>query len=275
MKLKRTIIAILACVMALLLFVTSCGKGETTESKKPSDTKPSIKIEKTTKPDPPQTSEPEAEPTTEPTDEPATEKTDPKPSSGGDDNADAVEATTVEEAADLGVWVATKKNGKDMVLGDIRYRVTSLTDDQDAIMDVIEDYNEDDDNFRKVETDLPENYVLKLCEYEVFYAKDYPGYGDEGNTIYSPDLYFSIASEDGGGLDTADGFSHIGLSCIDISKKVDSITAGDTFSGLVVYAIPNNAIEQYYLSYYYSDKDADDKAVIVYSYVKPEEIKVE
>ena len=35
-----------------------------------------------------------------------------------------------------------------------------------------EDYNEDDDN-RKVETDLPENYVLKLCEYEVF-TKDYP-----------------------------------------------------------------------------------------------------
>ena len=58
--------------------------------------------------------------------------------------ADAREAYSMEDAAELGEWVLTKKNGKDMELGDIKYRVTKLIEDQDVISQEIDAFNEAD-----------------------------------------------------------------------------------------------------------------------------------
>lgn len=274
MKSKRTFFMILVFAMALLMFSTSCGNRTSPEESKSSDT-PLTEVKEPADTTSEPTSEPEMPSTAADKTEPKPSEEAPKPSEADQPEVETVEAKTMDTAAGLGVWISTMKFGKDTQLGNLRYRVTSLSDDQEAIMAAIEAYNEDDDNYRKVDTDFPANFILKLCEYEVVYAKDYPGYGDEGTTIYSPDLYFNIAAEGGGGLDTADGLTYIGLNCIDISKKVQSIETGEVFKGLVVYAIPNNAIEQYYISYGYSDKDADGNAMTVYSYVKPEEIKAD
>ncbi len=260
MKSKKLILTLVACLMALLLLATSCGDKVTPKESEPTETEePEITTTTTT-------SEPETQPSTE-------EKTETEPSVDDSDKGDAVEANTWETAADLGVWIATKKFGKDTQLGNLRYRVTSISDDQDAILAAIKAYNDDDENFRKINTEIPANYSLRLCEFEVIYEKDFPGYGDSNTTVYSPALDFGIGAEGGGGLDTADGLTHIGLTCIDISKKVTSIETGELYKGAFIYAIPDNVIEQYYVTYYYSTQDAEGNYLSVYSYVKPEVIK--
>lgn len=283
MNYKR-IFSLLLTLMMVFALLTGCGNAkdkiieqiaaEQTQTEAPDETSA---VEETTTEEATETetekTEAEAEETEEKKSEETTEDTDKAQGEEAGD-VETVSADTKENAAELGVWVATLANGKDMELGNIRYRVTSISDDQDAIMAEIDEYNADDDNFIKVETDLPENTILKLCEYEVVYEDGFPGYGEDGNVHYSPNLSFSIAAEEGG-LDTDDGYSHIGINTVDISKKVEDFKNGDTFKGLVVYAIPNNAIEQYYLSLYYSDKDQDGNALSQYTYVKPEEIKVD
>lgn len=185
-----------------------------------------------------------------------------------------VTAVTPEEAAPLGTWVATKQNGRDMELGDIRYRLTSITDDQDLIMTAIEQYNADDNNFRKIDPALPEAYSFRLVEYEVVYEEGYAGYGDENNRIYSPAPYFSITSQSGGGLRSSDGLSHLGLTTMDISEDVEEFYVGDTFQGQMVYAIPDKVSEQYFLRLNYSDNDSEGNAMSVYSYALPEVIEL-
>ncbi len=266
MKIKKNIVLLIALVMALLIAMTGCGgarKLNNGDKTAPSDAKtektdpegtldPGVTMPIGSDTDPEQSTEPPAktepdktEPdTTEPdTTEPDTTEPDTTaPENTEDDNVETVEAKTKDTAAGIGQWVSTLRNGNDMVLGKIRYRITNLSDDKEAIMALIEEYNKDDDNFRKVDTNIPENTTLKLCEYEVVYASDFPGYGDD-NTIYSPDIYFTIAAENGG-LDTADGYSHIGLKTVDISKKVKNISTGVVFQGRIIFAIPNNAVEQ-------------------------------
>ena len=285
---SKRIFSLLLTLMMVFAVLTGCGNAkdkiieqiaaEQTQTEVPDETSA---VEETTTEEATETEtekteadveETVAEETEEKKSEETTEDTDKAQEEDAGD-VETVSADTKENAAELGVWVATLANGKDMELGNIRYRVTRISDDQDAIMAKIDEYNADDDNFIKVETDLPENTSLKLCEYEVVYEDGFPGYGEDGNILYSPYLRFSITAEEGG-LDTDDGYSHIGINTVDISKKVEDFKNGDTFKGLVVYAIPNNAIEQYYLSVYYSDEDQDGNALSQYTYVKPEEIQV-
>lgn len=257
MKSNKTILILCACIMALLLFATSCGKAVSPKESKQSETeKPEIT-----------TSVPTSTPETQPTDEEKTESSD-----DGEDKVETVDANTWDTAAGLGVWISTKKLGNDSQLGNLRYRVTAFSSDQDAILELIKAYNDEDENYRKVDTEIPANFVFRLCEYEVVYEKDFPGYGEKNSTVYSPDLNFSVAAEGGGGLEAADGLTYIGINCIDISKKVSSMEVGELFKGLVVFAIPDKVVEQYYLSYSYSTKDAEGNYMSVYSYVKPEVI---
>lgn len=273
MTLNKKLVLTLVLVL-ILLAVTSCGgdKGKT-EVTPPADSSSSTENTETEVPEETPPAAP-AEETTVTEEVEAPEETAAE--APAEEPVETVDASTRENPAELGEWVATKQNGKDMELGDIRYRVTSISDDQEAIMALINAYNDDDDNFIKIDTEVPEDYILKMCDYEVVYEKGFPGYGDNGDTIYSPDLYFSIDSEDGGGLDTADGYSHIGIRVIDISPgKRDSIQTGETFQGRIVFGIPNNVIEQYFVASSYSDKDEDENPITVYSYVKVEEIKAE
>ncbi|MDI9470413.1 MAG: hypothetical protein QM296_09430 [Bacillota bacterium] len=203
-----------------------------------------------------------------------TDKASTKPSTGKTDSTETVTAEDRENAAELGEWVSTLQNGKDMELGKIRYAITSITYDQDAILALIEGYNAKEENYRKVKAEIPADCSLRACEYEVIYEEDFPGYGDDGNVIYTPALSFGIASESGGGLDTTDGLSYIGLSVTDISPKVDQHLTGVAYKGLMVYMIPDKAAEQYYITLYYSDNDKKGNALSVYTYVLTEEIVV-
>lgn len=198
-------------------------------------------------------------------------KTDEAPASAPNSDVDTVEALSMDEAAELGQWVASMKNGKNSNLGHIRYRINRISDDQEAILALIEEYNADD-NLVKVGTDLPDGMSFRLGEYELVYEPGFPAHGEDGNSVMNPKLDFSVKAQEGG-LDTASGYSLIGLSSTDISKKVEDLRVGDTFNGLVLYAIPDDAIEQYYLTYFYSDKDKDGNAKSVFSYVIPEVIE--
>ncbi|MDI9497434.1 MAG: hypothetical protein QM270_02965 [Bacillota bacterium] len=201
-------------------------------------------------------------------------KTTTEARTGETDSSATVTAEDMENAAKLGDWVGTRLNGKDMELGSIRYAITSITDDQAAILAMIEDYNAKDENYRKVKAEVPANCSLRACEYEVVYEEGFPGYGDDGNVIYTPALSFGIASESGGGLDTSDGLSYIGLSATDISTKVDQHLTGEVYRGLMIYMIPDNACEQYYITLSYSDRDDKGNALTIYTYVLTKEIVV-
>jgi len=256
--------------------VNNAGEGENTEE----ETTATVEVtEEIVMIDPPEPTDPEPVTISSETESPETvagaseitgTDTEPMGQTPGGDNGETVSALSAEEAAEIGQWVTTKKNGKDMELGDIRYRIISVTDDQAAIMTEIESYNADDNNFLKVETEIPENSSLRLCQYELVYEDGFPSYGDD-NTIYSPSLNLSVSSADGGGLETTDGI-YIGLMPVDISPKSDPIKIGEVFTGKVVYAIPDNLVEQYYLKNYYSDKDEAGNPKSVYTYVLPEVI---